>query len=588
MKSIKFLKLLALVLAQHLLSQPCNPAWTPPVAICNNGGNINLNTLLNAGSTTGGIWSGTGVVGSAFDPTGLSGPFSITYSTNQSGCIGGNPNPESHIINVIDPPVVVWNPPAAYCSNLGILDLNTLLDPATPATGTWSGRNVTGSLFDPTGIIGDVTLTYRASNTSCSASESHTITIVKIADPIFTLPAILCGNSTYNLDLFLNHEAPTNGTWSGTNVTRDSLIPTYSSTSGSITYTYTISGCVGTQTTNFNTQGTEDPHFTLPDVICENTTPIDLNTLLDAGATTGGVWSGAGIAFGGHVFDPTGLSNRLEITYTVGTNPCKASHKEQFILKPRTPKPTIPNYNLFTCVNLPISISANGSNLVWHSTSRLFDSIFVGNPLDTIFSKAGQETLYVRSHTIPECPSEHLEIFVEVDSMATSFHYDNITIDIPQQVDFINTTEYQLLCKWYFNDSLTFRGQGNFDSTFTQKDTIIIKLVCENLNGCADSTYDTLIIGAGEPTLFMPNAFSPNEDEYNKVWKAYALNIERFEATIINRESHIIKELKGIEDFWDGTYKGEVQPAGVYPIFYRYKLEGQKLKEGKSFIILVR
>ena len=48
---------------------PCDPTWTPPAALCFDDASINLNTLVTGDA--GGTWSGTGVTGNTFDPTGL-------------------------------------------------------------------------------------------------------------------------------------------------------------------------------------------------------------------------------------------------------------------------------------------------------------------------------------------------------------------------------------------------------------------------------------------------------------------------------------------------------------------------------------
>ena len=57
--------------------------------VCQTNGPINLNTLLSPGATLGGLWSGTGVTDSIFNPTGLYGPVTITYSlTGLGSCLG--------------------------------------------------------------------------------------------------------------------------------------------------------------------------------------------------------------------------------------------------------------------------------------------------------------------------------------------------------------------------------------------------------------------------------------------------------------------------------------------------------------------
>lgn len=63
-----------------------SPAWNIS-DVCQTTAPINLNTLLSAGATAGGTWTGLGVVDSIFNPTGIIGSTSITYSLPSiTGC----------------------------------------------------------------------------------------------------------------------------------------------------------------------------------------------------------------------------------------------------------------------------------------------------------------------------------------------------------------------------------------------------------------------------------------------------------------------------------------------------------------------
>ena len=61
-------------------------SWTPPAGLCTDGTAINLDNLITG--STGGTWSGTGVTGNMFDPFGLTGPVSITYTVGSGACQG--------------------------------------------------------------------------------------------------------------------------------------------------------------------------------------------------------------------------------------------------------------------------------------------------------------------------------------------------------------------------------------------------------------------------------------------------------------------------------------------------------------------
>ncbi|MBQ9677973.1 MAG: gliding motility-associated C-terminal domain-containing protein [Prevotella sp.] len=81
--------------------------------------------------------------------------------------------------------------------------------------------------------------------------------------------------------------------------------------------------------------------------------------------------------------------------------------------------------------------------------------------------------------------------------------------------------------------------------------------------------------------LLMPNAFSPNGDGVNDIYrpKQYQ-NIVEFKAMIFNRWGQCLYSWTDIEGSWDGTYKGKPVKDGVY--FVRVKAKGG---DGQEFDI---
>jgi gliding motility-associated-like protein len=75
--------------------------------------------------------------------------------------------------------------------------------------------------------------------------------------------------------------------------------------------------------------------------------------------------------------------------------------------------------------------------------------------------------------------------------------------------------------------------------------------------------------------LFIPNTFTPDDNEFNQTFKVkYDCEIESFELLIFNRWGEIIFQNYNIDIPWDGTYQGEISPDGIYAynIFYKSKL----------------
>jgi gliding motility-associated-like protein len=81
---------------------------------------------------------------------------------------------------------------------------------------------------------------------------------------------------------------------------------------------------------------------------------------------------------------------------------------------------------------------------------------------------------------------------------------------------------------------------------------------------------DDIIINY-DPIIFVPNAFTPDGDEYNNTFFASANNISEFEMMIFNRWGELIFVGESIHNQWDGSYAGQKSPDGIYIWKINYK-----------------
>ncbi len=87
---------------------------------------------------------------------------------------------------------------------------------------------------------------------------------------------------------------------------------------------------------------------------------------------------------------------------------------------------------------------------------------------------------------------------------------------------------------------------------------------------CND-VYDTLTITTVDFSDFtLPNAFSPNGDGINDLFPLLDDRVDEYELFIYNRWGEKMFETQQ-SDLWDGTFRGERLPAGVYFVILRYK-----------------
>lgn len=97
-----------------------------------------------------------------------------------------------------------------------------------------------------------------------------------------------------------------------------------------------------------------------------------------------------------------------------------------------------------------------------------------------------------------------------------------------------------------------------------------VSLRVQDLNGCFNKD-SILIKSICDPRLFVPKAFSPNDDGYNDSLNVFGAHFKNFQIRVYNRWGEIIFETKDKTKFWDGTYRGGLVEPGVYPWVLTYE-----------------
>ena len=131
--------------------------------------------------------------------------------------------------------------------------------------------------------------------------------------------------------------------------------------------------------------------------------------------------------------------------------------------------------------------------------------------------------------------------------------------------------------EWHFrqaNEEKDFmvRYEENTDYTFTTAGTTHVTLQVSLNNGEMQLDSVVFIVTISESKLSFPNAFSPNGDEDNPVFKAKEYqSLVEFHAYIFNRWGQKLYEWTDPAEGWDGTYKGKDVKEGVYFLLCRAK-----------------
>ncbi|MBD5357173.1 MAG: gliding motility-associated C-terminal domain-containing protein [Bacteroides sp.] len=128
-------------------------------------------------------------------------------------------------------------------------------------------------------------------------------------------------------------------------------------------------------------------------------------------------------------------------------------------------------------------------------------------------------------------------------------------------------------------DNITYRiTEQDFTYIFTDEGVKYVRFVGSNSDGSCESYGDTYTISIGASQLLIPNAFSPNDDGVNDIWKVSYRSLVDFECWIFDRQGHQLFHFNNPSDGWDGKHNGTNVKAGVY--FYVIKATGS---DGKKY-----
>lgn len=335
-----------------------NPEFSLPASVCEKGGLLSL-----SGTPAGGTFSGTGVVGSNFNPlVAGGGSHTLTYtvsgrSVNASTNVTVNPVNLGSISN--------------YCDNEASFSFST----GTPAGGTYSVNGTTMASFNPsTQGPGSYTVTYTLSVSGCVDSSSQSFTV--FASPNVSLAAIsnqCAGNTAFNL----TGGSPGPGNYFVNGSVSGSFNPS-SLGAGTHTVKYDYVDANFCRDSAFrNVVVFAQPNVSLAPLtdVCAN----DAAFALTGGTPSGGTYSGSGVSAG--FFNPASVvsNNTYNVTYRfTDANACTDSASRTILVKPI---PLIRASNdTAICFGASVQMSAGGGvNYSWTPATSL-SATNVANP----------------------------------------------------------------------------------------------------------------------------------------------------------------------------------------------------------------
>jgi gliding motility-associated-like protein len=534
------------------------PTFDTIPSICHNSPSpiLSLNSVDSI--SIAGTWSPTLIDSSIIGIT------TYSFTPNPGECAF----PTTMDITVIAPDTTTFNPISALCQGTTPIALPASSSNIPTITGTWNAPIIA------TNNSGITNYVFTPDSSSCATNDTLVITINPT--PIISLSpnqTICQGQQAIIYSTVGDSESGGTYDWQPVDSTTADL--TYFPDSTMIfSLVYTLNGCPSLPAYSTVTVNPNIPVFGGNDTLfC-----IGGSITLHATGTPIIEWDAP-------VVDSVEFTPTETATYTVyGTsdNGCITVDNvtvvvvQTPIIDPGTP-PTV-------CVGQPVTLNATGAG-----TGATYSWNF--GVLNGVPFVATQNKVYtVTGVDQYGCVGQASIAVTALPLPIADFTPSSISGYVPLNVIFTNNSANANNFVWDFGNGLD-TITTNYGNTFTNysiaPQDYLVYLVASN--GYCTDTVSKIVKALLQPEIFVPNVFSPNDDQSNDIFFVTSQNLASLELLIFNRWGNLMATINNPLAGWDGkTSNGNDATEGVY--FYKYIATGQAGEEikGQGFLTLVR
>lgn len=224
------------------------------------------------------------------------------------------------------------------------------------------------------------------------------------------------------------------------------------------------------------------------------------------------------------------------------------------------------------CPNEPVQVSvlSPATNLSWSPEGGLSCDDCVTTVITT-----GTEQNYVVSGILDGCPAFGgiaVHISPDVQFSLTAEPPNNVAIGNPITVSVVNPIPGASY-RWKINGR-DLGVQGSSYEIIVESNNDLIEAILEPGGGNFCEGVSALNYAGIAPYVDVPNAFTPNSDSKNDVFKAIApVGVTILEMTIVNRWGQKVFSETNSNDGWDGKFNNKDAPSDTYVFVVKYQLE---------------
>lgn len=178
-----------------------------------------------------------------------------------------------------------------------------------------------------------------------------------------------------------------------------------------------------------------------------------------------------------------------------------------------------------------------------------------------------------------------------------------IEVKEPDKLLFTQVMHKDISCTTVMDGRITIVAQGgttpysyNLNNGNWQSDNVFGKLNegeyfynVKDANGCQIDSIATIIRNIRECAVFVPTAFSPNNDGQNDYFRAKVHDdVTEYRLDVYSRWGQRVFATTDPVGYWDGKVDGQLQPAGTYVWVLTYTDSKQQARKQTGTVLLVQ
>lgn len=346
----------------------------------------------------------------------------------------------------------------------------------------------------------------------------------------------------------------------------------------SVNYTFSSGACTSTATTNIVVG---DPVITIT-----NPLPVCGSPTADITAPSITLGSTPGLSFQYYtdlagtlpVSDPQAVATS-DTFYIRGFSAGGCSTAVAPVVVVLNDQPVITTKDtVFACAGVPVTLGASspGNSISWQNVGS-GDSIVV-LPANNALYKA------IAVNNAGCTDTALVTVLVREFSVSLKSYPNPVLIGSPATFSTSASSTYEIL-SWqperYFSNQT-----ANSQTLVINDTTSTYSVIARSAEGCIDTASITTT--ADNKDFFIPNAFTPNHDGKNDLFKIYGSAVTAAQIKIYNQWGVMIFETNDNTKGWDGTHKNNPQPVGVYVYVIKVRLANEDTFIKKGTIRLIR